>query len=98
MSKEAVIYNKIKTFFRKLKYSGKYKRDDVCLLCNKQIVKGDDIYLLINNYVLFPNIFVHVDCVTDKKDCVIKIAENYKEYKDFEKKYDYWIRRIYSDY
>ena len=97
MSKEVVIYKKVKTFFRGLQYNNKYKRDDVCPLCNKQIIKGDNLYLLINNYKLFPNIFVHQSCVTTKKDCIIKLAKNYKEYKNFEKKYNYWIKRIYSD-
>jgi len=95
MPKEVVIYKKIKTFFRKLQYIDRHRGKDVCPLCNKQIIKGDDLYLLINNYKLFPNIFVHQSCVITKKDCVVKLAKNYKKYKDFEKKYDYWIRRIY---
>jgi len=94
MKRKSIIYKKINTFFYKRTYSDKYKRDDICPLCNKQIIKEDNLYLLINNYKLFPNIFVHIDCVTTKKECVIKLTKSYKEYEDFKQKYIFWEKKI----
>ncbi len=90
MIRELITYKKINTFFRKLTYSNRYKRDDICPLCNKQIIEGDSLYLLINNYKLFPNVFVHVNCVTTKKECVIKLTKSYKKYKDIKQKFSFW--------
>ncbi len=47
----------------------------------------------INNYRLFPNIFVHVNCVTTKKECIIKLAKSYKAYEDFKRKHIFWERK-----
>ncbi len=37
-------------------------RINICPLCREEIKVDADIFLLINNYKLFPNIFVHKKC------------------------------------
>jgi hypothetical protein len=41
----------------------KYKRECICPLCRRLIEVGDKIYSIINNYILFPNLLVHKDCI-----------------------------------
>ena len=58
-----ILYIKIDggpTSIRKLTYK---KGTNTCPLCRKQIKSGDETYLLINNYKLFPNVVVHIWCV-----------------------------------
>ena len=90
MKKKSITYKKINTFFHKHTYGNRYKRDDICPLCNKQIIKGDNLYLLINNYRLFPNVFVHIDCITTEKECIIKLTKSYIKYENFKQKYIFW--------
>lgn len=34
----------------------------VCALCRKPLLKGEGIYLIVNNNKVFPNIIVHKEC------------------------------------
>jgi len=51
-----------KGFVRRRKKLG---REDYCPLCNKKFEEETttDIYLIINNYKLFPNTFCHAECI-----------------------------------
>lgn len=80
----------------KIEYDGKwcvYKRienitrhwDDpvrFCPLCKQQISKGDTIYLFINNYILFPNISCHAECIHDKvtPDTIEKLIYSFQSF------------------
>jgi len=95
MAKELVTYKKINTYFYKRRYSNRCKTRDICPICKKLILTGDHLYLLINNYKLFPNVFVHRDCITTKKECIIKLTKSYKKYEDFKDKYIFWEPKEY---
>jgi len=68
-----------------------YKKDmGICPLCRKQIKSGNEIYLLINNYKLFPNTIVHSRCVDltpimnsipiiDWKSTIKKLKKDYEQ-------------------
>ena len=63
-----------------------------CLLCGKGFLRGDKYFLLINNYLFFPNCNVHVKCWdgdTDKR-----LTEEWKKVQAFVNRYRYWIKRI----
>lgn len=91
MTKEIFLYNKTKVWFNKRVYNSKYNKN-ICPLCLKKIYEGNEVYLIINNYILFPNIFVHKPCVSSKKDCVRQLKSSYDKYKKFIKKYSFWDR------
>jgi hypothetical protein len=42
----------------KVPYNAKY----YCPLCNNIIKEGETIYLVFNNYVMFPNCIIHEKC------------------------------------
>lgn len=64
-----------------------------CPLCGENVF-GETVYMLINNYEMFPNILVHQACAPEMTEEVInQIHNNYLEYKAFEKKYRAWIHK-----
>ena len=88
---QKILYDETIVFFHNRVYKKGYNRG-VCPLCSKKIHKGDKVYLIINNYTLFPNTFVHRTCVSSKKDCVKQLKSSYDKYKKFVKKYSFWAR------
>jgi len=77
----------ITTNIRKFTYK---KGVNICPLCRKQIESGDETYLLINNYKLFPNVVIHTKCVDltpimnsipiiDWKDTIKKLKKDYEQ-------------------
>ena len=88
---QKILYNEIIVFFHNRIYKKGYNRE-ICPLCSKKIHEGDEVYLIINNYILFPNIFVHKSCISSKKDCVKQLKSSYDKYKKFVKKYSFWNR------
>lgn len=70
--------------------------EEWCAVCNQKIYKGDTLYLIMNNHVLFPNVYVHDTCVEPKEECVAYLTNNYKEFKGFVEKYKSWIDKIYE--
>lgn len=67
-----------------------------CPLCCKKISKGLSVYLIMNNYILFPNVFVHSRCVSlEKEDCIKQLVSSYTEFKDFLKKNKFWYNKQY---
>ena len=48
-----------------------------CRLCKVLLHKGDQTFLLMNNYTLFPNCFVHQACWSDLTDEVL--STNWEE-------------------
>lgn len=61
---ELIEINNIKIWFTPhLKSSCGFDKDHFCAICNKNLIKNDDLYLIINNNILFPNIWAHIKCV-----------------------------------
>ena len=74
----------IKTWFSSyLNSRCNFDEDHFCAICNKKLTKGNDIYLLINNGVLFPNIWTHQKCVKNygKYISVMFIKHRWEEFK-----------------
>jgi len=42
---------------------GRGKDMDICPFCNNAVQEGEEIYLVVNNNKLFPNVFGHTHCV-----------------------------------
>lgn len=40
----------------------------VCPLCEERIRDGSEVFLVINNYILFPNIVIHSNCIDGDPD------------------------------
>ncbi len=86
--RQVVEVNGVKTNVRKMTYKKVGNEDNrICPLCRKKIEDKDKIYLLINNYKLFPNIIIHDKCVLDKgtifgdldwKNTIKKLKEDYE--------------------
>lgn len=92
MPKEVIMYDRVKVFFRDVTYLNKvYVLVAVCPLCNKKISNGEKLYSIINNYKLFPNLYVHKACVPSKRGCVIRLVKMYEEFKKFKIKYKFWL-------
>jgi len=71
----------IVTWIRRLNnvQENKYKLP-ICPKCRKKINSGDDTFLLINNYKLFPNCFIHTNCATPNWELLIKLLrEDYQK-------------------
>ena len=87
--KEIVIYKGAKTLFveRHTIYE-----NDICPLCNEEILYKTKVYLVSNNYALFPDIFVHYRCVQSKKECIKRLISSYKKFKDCLAKNIFWHR------
>ena len=97
MSREMIIYEGTKVFFHSLIYKDMIKmHEEWCAVCNQKIYKGDTLYLIMNNHVLFPNVYVHDACVEPKEKCVKYLTESYKEFEDFTAKYKDCINRVYG--
>ena len=97
MHKEIVVYKGIRTHFRYLKYRNLDKEStDMCPLCRKKIVTGDELWLIMNNYVLFPNMFVHKNCVGTKRSCVNKLIKEHVAFRKAVDKYKFWIDKYYT--
>jgi hypothetical protein len=64
----------------------------VCPLCRGSIKEGDKCKLIVNNYTLFPNVFVHTDCFTknDPIETIKWLQKDYKDYLHIIKMYDCW--------
>jgi hypothetical protein len=60
------------------KYTKKYK---TCPFCGELITEGP-IFLLFNNWKLFPNVVVHKECIdkySTKEEAMIFLFEDYQE-------------------
>ena len=90
MTKKTILYNKARVTFWDRLYNPKYNRN-ICPLCLKKIHEGDKIYLIVNNHILFPNIFVHKTCVGSKRECVRSLIASYKIAEKVIKKYRFWF-------
>lgn len=94
MKKTSIIYQGTKVLFikRNMNYD-----DKMCPLCGKKISKGLSVYLIVNNYVLFPNVFVHSKCVPSEKEyikpkeeCVKQLTSSYTKFRNFLKRNKFW--------
>lgn len=90
MPKEMILYKNNKVFFHGRNSMYRLKDAKICPLCLKKICKGDSIYLIMNNYILFPNLFVHKACVSSKEECIKQLVSSYEEAKKAFKKHEFW--------
>lgn len=98
MHKETIIYQGTRVHFRALKYRNlDNERTDMCPLCRKKIVPGDDLWLIMNNYILFPNMFVHRNCVGTKRTCISKLVRERAAFRKVVAKYKFWIDKYYAE-
>jgi len=75
-----------------MKYSIRSPRKQTCIDCRK-VLKGDeDIIMLINNYIFFPNCLIHKSCIenmgginTGLKTLKLRFEESKKLSKQAEK-------------
>ena len=94
--KEKIEVDGVITWVRKLHLTEKAYKDrmkyqkhpGVCPLCRKDMVAGDDTYLLINNYKLFPNTSVHERCVETTWPLIIKRLINDWQFAETSRKYN----------
>ena len=91
---EIIEINGIKTWFSLYICSScKFEKDHFCAICNKKFEKGNDLYLIINNGVLFPNIWAHIKCVKSygKHISVMFIKHKWEEFNRISNKYKSFI-------
>jgi hypothetical protein len=65
VEKYKIITDGIITWAREIIYKRR-NYESICPLCKKKIEDGDRVYMLINNYKLFPNTIIHWRCVLTK--------------------------------
>lgn len=64
-----------------------------CPICNNEINFNDKIYLIINNFELFPNVLVHIKCVDDdcNKDVLIReLRSHWLRGQKYKEEYGMW--------
>ena len=90
----------ITTWIKPMKYRilDKYYIKRICPICRKELEKEDNVYQLINNYKLFPNILIHNICVykniTSTLDWGVTLGmlkENYEGAKILRKYIECWF-------
>lgn len=92
--KELIEINGIKTWFGlHLKSPCNFKEDHFCAICNKRFKRDDNLYLIINNGVLFPNVWAHKKCVKNygKYVSVMFIKHRWEEFNKISNKYKSFI-------
>lgn len=58
-------------------------KDTVCPVCLKRFEVGEQVELTINNYKLFPNCFIHCDCIgEDRIATYISLRDSYRALKE----------------
>lgn len=100
MIKEIILYKDTKVFFSETQYVNVDKTwEEQCALCRKKLGKGDKLYLIMNDYILFPNLYVHRACAPSKEECVEQLVKSYKEFgkefEDIKKKYKFWFDKTH---
>jgi hypothetical protein len=64
MMKHFVVVNNIGHYFNEMTFhqDTNATRLRTCALCRNLLQKGNQIYLIVNNNIVFPNVFVHKEC------------------------------------
>ena len=91
---EIIEINGIKTWFsRHLNSKCNFEEDHFCAICNEKLKRDDNLYLIINNSVLFPNIWTHMKCVKNygKYISVMFIKHKWEEFNKISNKYKSFI-------
>ncbi len=75
-----------------LKKTGEFTAD-VCPMCMDEILLGDTMQVVINNFKLFPNVLVHKKCVDNQSDNqLIETMEDLtRSYNDFKELSRIWL-------
>lgn len=58
--------------FRPLTYKNVQGSTDHCGLCEGILLEGQEIFLAMNNYTMFPNRFIHKKCVDSEFENIAK--------------------------
>lgn len=72
----------------------KWHPDKPCPVCREKFERNEPGLLLINNFTLFPNAFVHTACAglfPDQWSMIESIAADYASYRQFREEYRAWI-------
>ena len=66
--------------------------NNICPLCRDTIEKGEKCKFVVNNYILFPNCFVHSECFDTKspQESLDWLCKDYKDYLKIIKMYECW--------
>lgn len=66
---------------------GKGNNAGYCAICKKEFKEGAKLTLLINNNKLFPNVWVHDDCIEDEELELIfeALTKEYRKFKELTK-------------
>ena len=64
----------------------------ICPLCRGEIKEGEKCKFIVNNYKLFPNIFVHEACFTQREpsEVIEWLHKDYQEYEHVMSIYKCW--------
>jgi len=63
-----------------------------CPLCTELIKSKDTVYLVINNFRIFPNILIHKNCYDEEhpKGVVRALENHYEQAKKYKQEYEMW--------
>lgn len=61
-----------------------------CPVCRKKI-EGGKMYIIINNYILFPNICIHEDCLSSWDEIFTFLKKDYKDGLEMRSYYKCWF-------
>lgn len=85
-NKTKIIYNGVSCWFVSFHNSIQgFFGGNTCPICNNNLEDGG-LYLIINNYVLFPNVFIHKDCIDKPDETVVEYLK--LSYEKAKKHYD----------
>ena len=64
----------------------------ICPLCRGAVKEGDECKFIVNNYILFPNCFVHSECFHKKspEEALEWMQKDYEGYMKILKAYECW--------
>jgi len=64
----------------------------ICPLCRGEVKEGDKCKFLMNNYMLFPNVFVHEACFEQSEpiEAIKWLCKDYKDYLHIIETYKCW--------
>lgn len=92
MKLKFVTHRGFPTYYRQMIYKfikGHAQENKICHMCRNKIQYDQNVYLLINNYKLFPNVLVHKKCFDEMgpQNSVIFLYNDYQE----ALKYKHWF-------
>jgi hypothetical protein len=84
-------------YFREMVWKQSKRTDEkICPFCLGPIQTGDKVFLVITNYVLFPNVICHIKCAKKVDEEIVKrLMDSYGEAKEaFKKATECWFAHL----